>query len=127
MVVLIVDDEPILRMTAADMVEEAGFTAVEAVNADSALRVLETRDDVRVLLTDVDMPGGIGGIELASRVRERWPPIGIIMVSGKVRLRPEDVPEGAVFFTKPYVPKALMRQVRTMVLGPDAEGVSASQ
>lgn len=113
---MIVDDEAILRMTAADMVEEAGFEAVEAVDADAAIHVLETRDDVRVVLTDVDMPGSMDGIRLAAQVRHRWPPIEIVMVSGKVRLRPEDVPERAVFFTKPYVPRLLVDQLRRMVV-----------
>lgn len=115
LVVLVVDDEAILRMTAADMVEDAGFRALEAADADDAVRLLEARDDIRALLTDVDMPGTMNGIRLAAHVRDRWPLIKIIMVSGKVRLRPEDVPERAVFFSKPYVPRDLVKELRRLL------------
>ncbi len=101
-VVLVVDDEAILRMTTVDLVEEAGFDALEAVDADEAVRIMEARRDVRVMLTDVDMPGSMDGVALAACVRDRWPSIEIIMVSGKVRLRAQDIPARGLFFSKPY-------------------------
>lgn len=80
-VVLVVEDEPILRMTAVDMVEDAGFEAVEAADATEAIRILERRLDIRIVFTDIDMPRGIDGMKLAALIRDRWPPIEIILTS----------------------------------------------
>ncbi len=82
-VVLVVEDEPILRMMAVDLVERAGFEAVEAAGSNDAIRILETRPDIRVVFTDIDMPGGLDGMKLAAAIRDRWPPIELIITSGK--------------------------------------------
>src|SRR5580658_1691676 len=82
--VLVVEDEMMLRMRAVDMVEDAGFTPVEAVNADDALAILESRSDIELLFTDIQMPGSMDGLTLAHAVHERWPSIKIILVSGKL-------------------------------------------
>jgi CheY-like chemotaxis protein len=100
--VLVVEDEPLLLMMAAEVVEDAGFEALEAGNADEALSLLETVEDIRILLTDIDMPGSMDGLTLASTVRDRWPPIEIVVVSGKQRPRKAELPERSVFFPKPY-------------------------
>src|ERR1700712_751064 len=84
----IVEDEMLLRMRAVDMVEDAGYAAVEAVNADEALAILESRGDIELLFTDIQMPGSMDGLKLAHAVHERWPAIKIILVSG--RLNPTD-------------------------------------
>ena len=83
--VLIVEDEMILRMRAIDIVEDAGFNPVEAVNADQAISILESRSDISLLFTDIQMPGSIDGLKLAHAVHERWPSIKIILVSGQVK------------------------------------------
>jgi len=101
-VVLVVEDEPLLRMMAMDLVEDAGFDVVEATNADEAVRILEARSDIRIVFTDIDMPGSMNGIKLALAVRDRWPPIEIIIVSGHVRVADRDLPDRSVFFSKPY-------------------------
>ena len=100
--VLVVEDEPLLRMMAMDLVEDAGFQAIEAADADEAVTILETRTDIRIVFTDIDMPGSMNGMKLAAAVRDRWPPIEIIIVSGQVRLSEGDLPERSVFFSKPY-------------------------
>src|SRR3954451_9536455 len=82
--VLIVEDEMLLRMRAVDIVEDAGFTTLEAVNADDALAILEARSDIDMLFTDIQMPGSMNGLKLAHAVHERWPLIKIILVSGQV-------------------------------------------
>ncbi len=97
-----VEDEPLLRMMAMDLVEDAGFRAIEAADADEAVTILETRTDIRIVFTDIDMPGSMNGMKLAAAVRDRWPPIEIIIVSGQVRLSEADLPERSVFFSKPY-------------------------
>lgn len=100
--VLVVEDEPLVRIAACLIVEEAGFTALEAANADAAIKILESRTDIRLIFTDVDMPGSMDGLKLAHFVRHRWPPIKIIVASGKAILRESELPTGAVFFPKPY-------------------------
>jgi CheY-like chemotaxis protein len=100
-VVLIVEDEPLVRSSAVKMIEDAGFEVIEAADADEAIRTLEGRRDIRVVFTDVQMRGSIDGLKLAHVVRNRWPPIKIIVTSGH-ELPPEhDLPEGGRFFAKP--------------------------
>lgn len=113
-IVLIVEDEPLLRMFAVDIVEEAGFETLEASNADEAISLLEAHSEIRILLTDIDMPGGMDGLKLAAAVRDRWPPVAIIVVSGKQRPSPDDMPHGSVFFPKPYDPDQLAQQLDRM-------------
>lgn len=100
--VLVVEDEPILRMAALDMVEEAGFDPIGATDATDAIKILEMRPDIRIVFTDVDMPRGIDGLKLAAFIRERWPPIHIIITSGKMEVGRMKLPVDCVFFGKPY-------------------------
>ena len=101
-VVLIVEDEALVRMTAVDMIEEAGFEILEAANADEAILLLEARSDIIVLFTDIEMPGSMDGLRLAQAVRGRWPPIKIIATSGRCVVRDGDLPSGGLFLPKPY-------------------------
>jgi CheY-like chemotaxis protein len=111
-VVLVVEDEPLLRMLAVESVEEAGFVAIEARDADEAVAVLESRSDISVLFTDIDMPGSMDGLKLAHAVRGRWPPIKILVVSGKVRLQPFELPSSSRFVGKPYQAAAMVEELR---------------
>jgi len=97
-IVLVVEDEPLVRMFAVDFVQDAGFEVVEAADANQAVAILEARTDVRIVFTDVDMPGSMDGMKLARAVRDRWPPIEIIIVSGHKRPVDDDLPARAVFF-----------------------------
>ena len=101
-VVLIVEDEALVRMTAVDMIEEAGFEILEATNADEAILLLEARLDITVVFTDIEMPGSMNGLRLAEAVRGRWPPIKIIATSGHYVVRDGDLPSGGLFLAKPY-------------------------
>jgi CheY-like chemotaxis protein len=101
-VVLVVEDEPLQRMMAVDLVEEAGFEALEASDAMEAVLILEVRTDIRIVFTDIDMPGGMDGMMLAAAIRDRWPPIEIIVTSGHLRQNEVRLPERGVFFSKPY-------------------------
>lgn len=101
-VVLIVEDEFLLRMDAVDMIEAAGFEAVEAANADQAIEILEARSDITVIFTDIQMPGSMDGLKLARAVRGRWPPIKIVATSGHVHVSEADLPDGGRFLPKPY-------------------------
>ena len=113
--VLVVEDEMILRMRAVDIVEDAGFTAVEAINADEALAILEKRSDISLLFSDIQMPGTMDGLMLAYAVHARWPSIKIILVSGQIKLSDADRPANSVFFEKPLVVKQMISELRAMV------------
>ena len=114
-VVLIVEDDPLLRMFATEVVSEAGYVALEARDADEALALLVARPDIALLFTDIDMPGSMDGLKLAHAVSNRWPPIKILVVSGQVRPKPSDLPSNSRFFAKPYRPAALVGELRTLL------------
>ena len=113
--VLIVEDEPILRLHAASLVEEAGFTAIEASNADEAIAILESRSDITLLFTDVNMPGSMDGLKLAHAVRNRWPPIKIVVVSGHMQVDQNDLPADSRFFGKPFEADKMIAELRAMI------------
>jgi CheY-like chemotaxis protein len=113
--VLVVEDEPLLRMLAVEAVEAAGFVAIEARHADEAVAVLESRSDISVLFTDIDMPGSMDGLKLAHAVRGRWPPIKILVVSGKVRLQPSELPSSSRFVPKPYRAAVMVEELRSLI------------
>ena len=114
-VVLVVEDEMLLRMRAVDMVEDAGFTPVEAVDADEAVAILEARSDIALLFTDIQMPGSMDGLKLAHAVHQRWPPIKIILVSGQLKLTNLDIPVDSCFFGKPLEAEVMIAQMRSMI------------
>lgn len=114
-VILIVEDELLIRMNAVDMVERAGFDVVEAANADEAIAILEGRLDITVVFTDIQMPGSMDGLKLAAAVRNRWPPLRIVATSGRVKLGPGDLPEGGRFVQKPYSPAEITNILRELI------------
>jgi two-component system, response regulator PdtaR len=113
--VLVVEDEPLIRAFAADVLEEAGFPVIEAPSADCALVVLDKRSDVAVVFTDVEMPGNQNGLDLARFVSDHYPNITIIIASGRVRPGPGEIPPNALFLTKPYGPQTLIKAFETLV------------
>lgn len=117
-VVLIVEDEMLLRMRAVDMVEDAGYTSVEAVDADEAVAILESRSDIALLFTDIQMPGSMDGLKLAHAVHERWPPIKIILVSGQLKLSKSDIPPNSRFFGKPLGASQMIAEMQDMIGDP---------
>jgi CheY-like chemotaxis protein len=114
-VVLVVEDEMLLRMRAVDMVEDAGYTPVEAVDADEAVAILESRSDIALLFTDIQMPGSMDGLKLAHAVHERWPPIKIILVSGQLKLANADIPADSRFFGKPLEAREMIAEMRNLI------------
>jgi len=113
--VLIVEDEPILRLHAVDLVEEAGFAAIEAKNADEAIAILENRSDIMLLFTDVHMPGSMDGLKLAHAVRDRWPPIKIVVVSGQLKVEENQLPSDCRFFDKPFQADKIIAELRALI------------
>ena len=115
-VVLIVEDEFLIRLHAAQIIEEAGFDVIEASNADEAISILEVRSDITVLFTDIQIPGSMDGLKLAAAVKGRWPPIKIVATSGVVNVRPNDLPEGGRFLPKPYNPAQLSATLQELTV-----------
>ena len=114
-IVLVVEDDLILRMRAIDMVDDAGYGSVEAVDADEALAILQSRSDIALLFTDIQMPGSMDGLELAHAVRERWPLIKIIIVSGQLKLSSSQLPRDSRFFGKPLVSGQMIAEMQIMI------------
>jgi CheY-like chemotaxis protein len=112
--VLIVEDEPLVRLDAVRAIEDAGFEVIEAANADEAIRILENRSDIRVVFTDIHMPGSKDGLKLAHTVRNRWPSIKIIVTSGRDLVSENDLPEGGRFFAKPYESTQIANAIRDL-------------
>jgi CheY-like chemotaxis protein len=112
--VLVVEDELLSRLHAVSLVEEAGYSAIEASNADEAIAILEARKDIRVVFTDIDMPGSMDGLKLARAIRDRWPPIELILTSGHFAVRERDLPERGRFFAKPYRDEEVISTLRQL-------------
>ena len=112
LIVVVVDDDLFQRMGACFMFEDAGYRVLKAENADEALRFFETDAEIRLLFTDVSMPGSMSGSDLAHQVAERWPRVGIIVASGQPR--PYQLPLSMLFHDKPYEPAAVLRQAKEM-------------
>lgn len=108
--ILVVEDESLIRMSIADHLEESGFDVLEARDADQALELLIKNPGISIIFTDVDMPGSMDGIALAQLVRDRWPPIRVFVTSGLWRLNGDELPDQSVFIPKPYNADELARQ-----------------
>jgi CheY-like chemotaxis protein len=115
LLVLVVEDEALVRMAIADHLTDDGFEVLEASNADQAIAMLVRHSEIRLVFTDIDMPGGMDGLKLAAAVRERWPPIKVIVTSGYRSVAVEDLPVEAKFMRKPYSPEAVTAAFRQML------------
>lgn len=111
-VVLVVEDDPLIRMDLTSMIEDAGIDVIEACNADDAIAILEVRKDITVIFTDIEMPGSMDGLKLAFAVRDRWPPVSIIIASGRIRPEPHEMPTEVQFLQKPYNASLVLEAVR---------------
>ena len=113
--VLIVEDDFLVRQSAVFLLKEAGFDTLEAGSADEAVPLLEARQDIKVVFTDINMPGSMDGLELAQAIRRRWPPVELVLTSGYARVRDDDMPERGLFLGKPYEPTELVGMVRSLI------------
>jgi CheY-like chemotaxis protein len=114
LVILVIEDEPMTRIVVSDFIAAAGFEALQAANADKAIAILESRNDIRAVFTDINMPGSMDGLKLARAVRDRWPPIHIIITSAIPRMAEGDMPDGCLFFQKPYNPRHIVGVLRSL-------------
>lgn len=113
--VLVVEDELLIRMDISYQLQNLGFTVLEAGNATEAVAMLASNEDIQMMFTDVDMPGAMDGLMLAALVRDRWPPVKIIVTSGHRRVALHDLPEGSRFFPKPYSGRAVAAAMNEML------------
>ena len=113
-VILVVEDEFLVRILEVDILRDAGFRVAEAQDADEAFEMLRRRPEIVAVLTDVDMPGSLNGFEFARLVKQGWPEVGVLTISGKTRPTPGDLPEGVEFVQKPFRPQALVERVRDL-------------
>ena len=113
--VLIVEDESLVRMGAISSIEDAGFVVYEAASADEAISLLERHREIRLIFTDIHMPGSMDGLKLAHYVRGRWPPVKIIVTSGQMKVCGEDLPTAAVFIGKPYRAEDIALEISKML------------
>ncbi len=114
-VILLVEDEPHLRTAEAEVLHGAGFWVLEAQDADEAFELLKRREDIRVVLTDVAMPGSLNGFEFARLVAQGWPEVGVLVISGKALPKEGDLPPNAVFVSKPVNSNTLIEKVRSIM------------
>lgn len=114
-VVLVVEDEPLVRTFAADILMDAGYRVFEACDARDGLAILEGRGDIRAVLTDIEMPGDMDGLALAYVIHERWPGVAVLVTSGRVRPDPGALPAGAGFVAKPYLADDIVARVRMLI------------
>lgn len=113
--VLVVEDEELIRMDIADYLEREGFKVFEAAHAYAAIELLEAHPSMSILFTDIVMPGSMDGLKLAVAVRSRWPPVKIVIVSGYRLIEITDMPDGGVFFSKPYTHGAVAAALRQLM------------
>jgi CheY-like chemotaxis protein len=113
--VLIAEDNEILRLFASEILEGHGYTVVEADNAEEALKVMEKRKDVRLLFTDIQMPPGCDGLELAQQVHSRWPKVLLVITSGQVQPKRMEIADHGRFIRKPYRAKELLDQIDDII------------
>ena len=126
MVILVVEDEPLVRLFPTDFLDEAGFKVFEAVNGDEALTILQARPDVQVIISDIEMPGSMNGLELARAVHERWPGIGVVVTSGRERPGPDDLSDKVAFLARPYLPDTVIALIRQMATPQVIEAASSN-
>jgi two-component system, response regulator PdtaR len=113
--VLIVEDEHLIRIDLVSFLEAEGFAVYEANNAAEAIRLLELHEEIRLIFTDINMPGSMDGLALAHYVRGRWPPVKIIVTSGYVKVQGTDLPVGALYIGKPYQPEHIAHRMKELM------------
>jgi CheY-like chemotaxis protein len=114
--VLVVEDEPLLRLHAVTLLEDAGYATLQAASADEAIAHLESEANIRAVFTDIDLPGGMDGLRLAAAIRERWPPVELIVTSGHIQVEQDQLPARGHFLPKPYDSGQLTRALESLNL-----------
>ncbi|MEE4210024.1 MAG: response regulator [Parvularcula sp.] len=122
--ILVVEDSAVIRMGAVDLMRSAGYEAVEAGDANEAIQILETRTDIDLVFTDVQMPGTMDGLKLTHYIRNRWPPVKLIVASGNTTIEESSIPTGSRMFSKPYHDHEITDAIARLLAGDDRESAS---
>ena len=109
--VLVVEDEALIRFELIDIFEDEGYRVFAAASADEAIAILDRHGEVRVVLTDMDMPGSMDGLKLAHYIRNRFPPTVLLVASGRDSISAADMPEHSAYLAKPFDPAAMLRKI----------------
>jgi CheY-like chemotaxis protein len=112
--ILVVDDEPIIRLNLAVFFEDEGFKVYEAGDADEAIAILDATPSIQVVLTDIQMPGSMDGVRLAHYVRDRYPPTLLIVASGAINPTPAELPPNTMFVAKPFDPRFVLGELERL-------------
>jgi two-component system, response regulator PdtaR len=113
--VLVVEDDPVIRMGAVDLLASEGFEILEAGNADEAIALLEVHSKIHLVFTDVSMPGTMDGKNLSHYIRDRWPPIKLVVASGMSMIGESDLPLGTKFLPKPYHDNSIIEAIMELL------------
>ena len=124
--VLLVEDDGLVRLDAAATLRDAGFDVIEADDAEEALALMNARDDIALLFTDINMPGRMDGVELARRAHDLYPAICVLLTSGQVRPKQREIPAEGVFLAKPYSPNDMTRAVSQLLAWRAPHSIAAS-
>ena len=111
-VILTVEDQFLTSEYLGRILEDAGYEVVSTSNADEAIAVLKVRNDIRIVITDIQLPGSMDGLKFAAAVRGRWPAIKFIVTTGRRRPGDDQIPEQSRFVPKPYLPNRILAAVR---------------
>lgn len=112
---LLVDDDPLVSFALTEALRDAGYAAIEAANTGEAIEVLRQTDRIRVLVTDVNMPGSVTGLGLVRVAQEGWPYIGIVVISGQPLPQENQLPDDVVFLSKPFSPSTLLELIQKLL------------
>jgi CheY-like chemotaxis protein len=115
--VLVVEDDELVRLNNCELLEQSGLKVLEASDADEAMALLETHPEIKVLVTDVKMPGWMSGIDLARQAAKKWPDICIMVTSAYYTAEDGDLPDNMTVFPKPFPPEALVKEVKLRLRG----------
>ena len=111
--ILVVEDELLVSLNISDALIDEGYDVITVANADEAIKLLETRNDIHTIFTDIDLPGSMDGLKLAAAVRDRWPPVNIIVTTGMSAPRRDQMPANSLFIAKPYRNAEVLEAVRS--------------
>jgi len=111
--ILVVEDEPLLCLDISDALSANDYEVIAVSNADDAIKVLEFRNDISTIFTDIDLRGSTNGLKLAAAVRDRWPPVNIIVTTGKSPPRRDELPANSIFIAKPYRNAEVLDAIRS--------------
>lgn len=111
--ILVVEDDFLLSWHISDALKDEGYDVIAVASADEAIKVIETRNDIRTIFTDIDLPGSMDGLKLARAVRDRWPPVHIIVTTGMRAPHRDEMPANSAFIAKPYRSAEVLEAVRS--------------